>query len=56
MTPRLDPFAAAPAPMKSWLDWSIGIEKSGLEASLMELVKIRAWLRPLPAHAHRRCA
>src|SRR5215813_117965 len=42
MTPRLDPFAAAPAPMKSWLDWSIGIEKSGLEDSLAELVKIRA--------------
>jgi AhpD family alkylhydroperoxidase len=42
MTPRLDPFAAAPAPMKSWLDWSLGILKSGLEDSLMELVKIRA--------------
>jgi AhpD family alkylhydroperoxidase len=42
MTPRLNPFAAAPAPMKSWLDWSIGVQKNGLEDSLMELVKIRA--------------
>src|SRR5882762_1865106 len=42
MTPRLNPFAAAPAPMKSWLDWSTGIQKSGLEDSLIELVKIRA--------------
>ena len=42
MTPRLNAFAAAPAPMKSWLDWSTGIQKSGLEDSLIELVKIRA--------------
>jgi AhpD family alkylhydroperoxidase len=42
MTPRLNTFAAAPAPMKSWLDWSTSILKSGLEDSLMELVKIRA--------------
>jgi AhpD family alkylhydroperoxidase len=42
MTPRLNTFAAAPAPMKSWLDWSTGIVQSGLEDSLMELVKIRA--------------
>jgi AhpD family alkylhydroperoxidase len=42
MTPRLDPFAAAPAPMKSWRDWSISILKSGLEDSLMQLVEIRA--------------
>ncbi len=42
MTPRLDPFAAAPAPMKSWLDWTIGIQWNGLEDSLVELVKIRA--------------
>jgi AhpD family alkylhydroperoxidase len=42
MTPRLNAFAAAPASMKSWLDWSTGILKSGLEDSLMELVKIRA--------------
>jgi AhpD family alkylhydroperoxidase len=42
MTPRLNPFAAAPAPMQSWLDFSKGILQSGLEESLMELVKIRA--------------
>jgi AhpD family alkylhydroperoxidase len=42
MTPRLDPFAAAPAPMKSWLDWSTSIQWNGLEDSLIELVKIRA--------------
>jgi AhpD family alkylhydroperoxidase len=42
MTPRLNTFAAAPALMKSWLDWSTGSLKSGLEDSLMELVKIRA--------------
>jgi AhpD family alkylhydroperoxidase len=42
MTPRLNTFAAAPAPMKSWLDWSMGVQKNGLEDSLMELVKIRA--------------
>jgi AhpD family alkylhydroperoxidase len=42
MTPRLNPFAAAPALMKSWLDWSTSIPTSGLEDSLMELVKIRA--------------
>jgi AhpD family alkylhydroperoxidase len=43
MKPRLEPFAAAPDLMKSWLDYSQGIEKrAGLEASLQELVKIRA--------------
>jgi AhpD family alkylhydroperoxidase len=42
MTPRLNPFAAAPAPMQSWLDFGKGILQSGLEDSLMELVKIRA--------------
>jgi AhpD family alkylhydroperoxidase len=42
MTPRLNPFAAAPAPMQSWLDFGKGILQSGLENSLMELVKIRA--------------
>jgi AhpD family alkylhydroperoxidase len=42
MTPRLNPFAAAPAPMKSWLDFGKEILESGLEKSLMELVKIRA--------------
>ena len=42
MTPRLNPFAAAPAPMQSWLDFGKNILQSGLENSLMELVKIRA--------------
>ena len=42
MTPRLNPFAAAPAPMKSWLEFSQGLLKGGLEESLTDLVKIRA--------------
>jgi AhpD family alkylhydroperoxidase len=42
MKPRLNPFAAAPAPMQLWLDFGKGILQSGLEDSLMELVKIRA--------------
>src|SRR4051794_32859457 len=42
MTPRLDPFAAAPAPMRAWLDFGKVILRGGLEDGLMELVKIRA--------------
>jgi AhpD family alkylhydroperoxidase len=42
MTPRLNPFAAAPVLMRSWLDFGKEILASGLEQSLMELVKIRA--------------
>jgi alkylhydroperoxidase family enzyme len=42
MTPRLNPFAAAPAMMESWLDFGKGVLQCGLEDSLMELVKIRA--------------
>lgn len=42
MTARLDPFAAAPALMQGWLDFGRNVLKSGLEESLMELVKIRA--------------
>jgi AhpD family alkylhydroperoxidase len=42
MKPRLNPFAAASAPMQSWLDFGKTILQSGLEDSLMELVKIRA--------------
>lgn len=42
MTPRLNPFAAAPALMQSWLDFGKGTLQSGLEESLIELVKIRA--------------
>jgi AhpD family alkylhydroperoxidase len=42
MTPRLNPFAAAPTPMKSWRDWSTSTLWCALEDGLMELVKIRA--------------
>ncbi len=42
MTPRLNVFAAAPQPMKAWLEYGQSVAKLGLEASLMELVKIRA--------------
>ncbi len=42
MTPRLNPFATAPALMKSWLDFGQGLNGKGLEESLMELAKIRA--------------
>jgi AhpD family alkylhydroperoxidase len=42
MIPRLNAFAAAPAPMKSWLDFSRGLLESGLEESLTHLVEIRA--------------
>jgi AhpD family alkylhydroperoxidase len=42
MTPRLNPFAAAPAPMQAWLAFGREILESGLEQSLMELVKFRA--------------
>jgi AhpD family alkylhydroperoxidase len=41
MTTRLDPFAAAPAQMKLWLEMSLRIAPS-IEHSLLELVKIRA--------------
>ena len=42
MTPRLNPFAAAPALMQSWLDFGKGVLQAGLEDNLIELVKIRA--------------
>jgi AhpD family alkylhydroperoxidase len=42
MTPRLDPFAAAPALMKAWLAYGTAIPHGSLESSLVELVKIRA--------------
>ena len=41
MTAKLDPFAAAPAQMKAWLDFSLATNKT-LEASLVRLVEIRA--------------
>jgi AhpD family alkylhydroperoxidase len=42
MTPRPNTFAAAPTLMKAWLEFGQGVQRAGLEASLMELVKIRA--------------
>src|SRR5215468_1900746 len=42
MKRRLNAFAAAPGLMQQWLDFGNAIHKSGLDASLMELVKIRA--------------
>jgi AhpD family alkylhydroperoxidase len=42
MTPRLNAFAAAPAVMKAWTDYSRGLLSCGLEESLMGLVVIRA--------------
>lgn len=41
MTAKLNPFAAAPALMKSWMTTSAAVAAS-LEPSLIELVKIRA--------------
>lgn len=41
MTAKIDPFAAAPALMKNWLDTSTRVAGS-LEPALIELVKIRA--------------
>jgi AhpD family alkylhydroperoxidase len=41
MTTTFDPFAAAPAEMKSWMATSMAVAGS-LETSLSELVKIRA--------------
>jgi AhpD family alkylhydroperoxidase len=41
MTAKIDPFAAAPSLMKSWMGTSLAVQGS-LEPSLIELVKIRA--------------
>lgn len=41
MTAKLDPFAAAPIHMKSWLDFSLAVDKR-LEPSLVHLVHIRS--------------
>ena len=41
MTTRIDLFAAAPAPMKTWFSASLDIN-SGVDRGLGELVKIRA--------------
>ena len=42
MTSRLNPYATSPALMKLLIDFGNAVEQSGLEASLIELVKIRA--------------
>ncbi len=42
MEPRLNPYKAAPEVMKGMFALEEAVAKSGLEASLMELVKIRA--------------
>ena len=41
MTARIDPFAAAPAAMKSWMNASFAIDGS-VDPTLAELVKIRS--------------
>jgi AhpD family alkylhydroperoxidase len=42
MTTRTNPFAAAPALIQSWLEFSTGALLNSLEDNLVELVKIRA--------------
>jgi AhpD family alkylhydroperoxidase len=42
MKPRLNPFAVAPELMSRMVDYAKSVEASGLEQSLVELVKIRA--------------
>jgi AhpD family alkylhydroperoxidase len=42
MQARLDPFAAAPELMQGMLDLESRVRGSGLEANLVELVKLRA--------------
>ena len=42
MSARANPYAAAPALLKAWLDLSNQVTASGLEKPLLELVKIRA--------------
>ena len=41
MSARLDPFAAAPVLMKTWMEASLAVN-DGLDPKLAELVKIRA--------------
>lgn len=42
MTARINPHAAAPELMKAFLDFSTLVARGGLEAPLLELVKLRA--------------
>jgi AhpD family alkylhydroperoxidase len=41
MKPRLAIYAAAPAQMQAFADFSIAIAKDGIESSLAELIKVR---------------
>jgi AhpD family alkylhydroperoxidase len=42
MESRINPYAIAPKQLKQYLDYSNAVHESGLEHSLIELVKIRA--------------
>lgn len=42
MKPRLNPYQAAPGAMKAMMALETGVQHSGLEPALVELVKIRA--------------
>jgi AhpD family alkylhydroperoxidase len=42
MTPRLDPYAASPTSLKAMYALEAQVRASGLETSLVELVKLRA--------------
>jgi AhpD family alkylhydroperoxidase len=42
MEPRINPYADAPALLKQFLDFSNSVEGSGLDHTLLELVKVRA--------------
>lgn len=42
MSPRMNPWAAAPQLMNQMVDYSKSVAGAGLEPSLLELVKIRA--------------
>ncbi|MFG3756232.1 carboxymuconolactone decarboxylase family protein, partial [Klebsiella pneumoniae] len=42
MQPRLNPYQLAPETMKPMIDLEASVKASGLEPSLIELVKIRA--------------
>jgi AhpD family alkylhydroperoxidase len=38
----MDPWAAAPAPLKAFVDYALAAKADGLEASLQHLVEVRA--------------
>jgi alkylhydroperoxidase family enzyme len=56
MQPRLNPYQAAPEAMKALTELEKYVRNSGIEPSLIELVKTRAsqiqWVRLLHLHAH----